>query len=230
MPGDAREVFDAIAESWHSIRTRQKFLFPKWFWMFNAAWKGGRVLDIGCGNCKNLVYLRGLEMHGMDFSRKMIKSGKMHNDKRGFEIRYVVGDAHSLPYKDGSFDHVLATALYHHLEKDRQNALLELFRILRPGGEAFVTVWYRWKDRFLLRKRDITVPWTTHGRTYSRYYHLFSFKEIRNLIREAGLAIVKEGSENGWKRTDRLFARNACFLVRKPGFATGDPGRIRSGA
>ena len=210
-----RDTFDSIAKSWDVIRTVQKFLFVTWFDLFNSRWKKGKVLDIGCGNCKSSSNLQGFEVYGLDFSSKMIKAAARRVGHYGSKVRFIVGDASSLPVKDGSFDYAIATAVYHHIESGRLEALKELCRVLKPGGEAFVTVWYLWKDRFMYGRRDLIVPWKTGGKIHWRYYHLFSFRELRGLIRQAGFEIVLEGSEKGWGWQHKIRARNACFLVRK---------------
>ena len=46
----------------------------------------------------------------------------------------VVGDAHSLPFKNDSFDVVLATEVLEHL-KEPQRALNEMKRVLKDGGK-----------------------------------------------------------------------------------------------
>jgi SAM-dependent methyltransferase len=216
--GNQKAVFDGIAESWHNIRSRQRFLFPAWFGLFNSKWKpGGRVLDVGCGDCKHLRYLRkGFVLHAMDISRAMTRAARANSEKAGLKIRFRVADAARLPYKTESMDYAICTAVYHHLETGLPEALHELHRVLKPGGEAFITVWYRWKKRFLFRKKEELVPWHTGGKVYRRYYRYYSFREFRNLLEAAGFGILKEGSENGWSWKNKITARNACFLVGKP--------------
>ena len=52
------------------------------------------------------------------------------------ELRIDTGDARQLPYPDGSFDAVLSHWVVHNLPdaNDRQRALDEMLRVLRPGG------------------------------------------------------------------------------------------------
>jgi ubiquinone/menaquinone biosynthesis C-methylase UbiE len=49
-------------------------------------------------------------------------------------LHFVAGDAHRLPFADESFDRVVSTCLLHHLS-DAEQALFEIRRVLRPGGE-----------------------------------------------------------------------------------------------
>jgi SAM-dependent methyltransferase len=49
----------------------------------------------------------------------------------------VVGDVQALPFDDGSFDRILCSHVLEHVADDRR-ALVELRRVLRPGGWGIV--------------------------------------------------------------------------------------------
>lgn len=217
MKKEVKDVYEGISDSWHSVKSRQKYMFAKWFEILNLRWKKGKVLDIGCGNAKNLVCIKNLELHGTDVSAGMIRNSKKYCEKHDIDIDFTIGDAENLPYSANSFDYVISTAVMHHMEGACRRALLELMRVLKPDGEAFVTVWYKFFERNILRRKDVFVPWTTHGKTYYRYYHLYSFRELRDIIKEVGFEIIHEGSEKGFGITDKLKARNICFLIKRPG-------------
>jgi len=218
MKQRVKQVYEDIADSWDNVRNRQRFYFRFWFDGFNARWKKDKVLDIGCGNCKNLMMLerRDMDFHAMDFSRGMVRNAISTSGKEAKEVKFSVSDSEFLPYRNSSFDYALSIAVYHHLSGGWLNALFELGRVLKPGGLAFIAVWHRWQKRFLLKPKDLMVPWRTGGKVYERYYHLFSFGEFRRLLEDAGFEILMEGSEKGTGFRNRLMARNACFLVRKP--------------
>jgi len=83
-----------------------------------------------------------------------------------------IADAVSLPFSDSSFDWAISVATYHHIryKEEREEALDELRRVLRPGGEAFITVWNRWQPKFWFSRKEVAVPWRTKGKTLYRYY------------------------------------------------------------
>lgn len=93
-----------------------------------------RVLEVGCGAGEIAARVRdelGAEILAVDSSERMVELTR----QRGIEA--YVGDVQELPFGDGEFDCVLAGwVLYHVL--DRERAINECFRVLRPGGR-FVT-------------------------------------------------------------------------------------------
>jgi tRNA (uracil-5-)-methyltransferase TRM9 len=93
--------------------------------------------------------------------------------------------------------------------------LKELKRVLRPGGEAFITAWNKWQPRFWFKKKDILVPWKRRNKTFYRYYHLFSYGELEKLVKKAGFQEVKLYPESRYKFPIKLFSRNVCILAKK---------------
>jgi SAM-dependent methyltransferase len=93
---------------------------------------GMRLLDLGCGAGLFLVWLAGqtkLECHGIDLSFNSLKSAQ----GAGAVLDLTLGDAESLPYKNGSFDRIACNGAAHHLI-DLRSALREMHRVLAPGG------------------------------------------------------------------------------------------------
>ncbi len=74
--------------------------------------------------------------------------GAEHADR----LRCVVGDVKTLPFPDASFDLVAGVGPILHFAKDKAGAMRELYRVLRPGGVAFVG------GRFLGMPDRIKVP------------------------------------------------------------------------
>lgn len=84
----------------------------------------GIVLDLGCGESPYVSLWSHLRVVGVD----------IHT---GPGVK-VVADAHDLPFKDRSFDVVLAIELLEHLVEPRR-AVGEMMRILRPGGRCVLS-------------------------------------------------------------------------------------------
>ncbi len=97
---------------------------------------GARVLEIGAGRCWASAALarRGAQVVALDVMRKMymgLATADLYLEKSYFER--VLADMHNLPFADGAFDVVFATATLHHAY-DPDKMLREFKRVLRPGG------------------------------------------------------------------------------------------------
>jgi SAM-dependent methyltransferase len=90
-----------------------------------------------------------------------------------------------------------------------------MFRVLRPGGEVFLTVWNKWQPRFWLRHKDITLPWRLRDRTVVRHYHLFSAPELALDVRKAGFEVRAVLPERSHRGLFDGFSKNVCLLARK---------------
>ncbi len=92
----------------------------------------GRVLDAGCGvgNLLERLTAPGKAI-GVDFSLGMIRAASRRSPS------VLLGDSMKLPFRDESFDLVLARSLLHHLP-NIERGISELARVLRPGGQLVV--------------------------------------------------------------------------------------------
>jgi len=103
-----------------------------------------RVLDLGCGAGRNLVYLarNGFEMYGLDIAPEGLKIIRESLDKEGLNSELRMGDVYGrLPYPDGFFDAVISVqVLQHNTEEMIKSSIGEILRVLRPGGMVFVTL------------------------------------------------------------------------------------------
>lgn len=109
--------------------------------------KGVRVLDAGCGEGVLVdEYAAGLDIVGVDanYASERVREGSVT----------------ALPFADASFDRALCLDVLEHLTYEEQpRAFAELHRVLRPGGELFVSVpnlaHLQSRVQFLLRGRLI---------------------------------------------------------------------------
>lgn len=79
------------------------------------------ILDLGCGEgrTKNPLETKGYSWVGLDLRQESSVS--------------VVGDAHHLPFGEGTFSIVYSAQLFEHLA-DPWKVAGEVYRVLRPGG------------------------------------------------------------------------------------------------
>jgi tRNA (uracil-5-)-methyltransferase TRM9 len=212
-----REVFDEIAESWY--RVRHWPLLRVELDEMSARWQHGRVLNIGCAHGADfLPFRQGFELWGIDFSPAMLRQALKYSRKHEFYVNLTIADALSLPFPDNVFDFAISVAAYHHIEgrDQRERAFGELKRVLKPCGEAFLTVWNHGQPRFWFKSREQLVPWKSRERSVYRYYHLFSYRELRSSLTRGGWQIVSMSPEKSYRFPLKALSRNICVLVKKP--------------
>ena len=111
-------------------------------WLFrnkreNLLSKYGFVVDAGCGNGRNLIYLAknfGVKGIGYDLSDVAIAQAKEHGF--GLPVTFSVGDINDpIPAQDESADIVLDLMSSHYLDQaGRERFKQEVLRVLKPGG------------------------------------------------------------------------------------------------
>jgi ubiquinone/menaquinone biosynthesis C-methylase UbiE len=210
-----REVFEEIAESWYRVRHWSRF--SKELKKLSLRWQHGKLLNIGCAHGPDFLPFKekDFDLYGIDFSTEMIRLAQKYSGKFDFNVNLTVADAVCLPFSNATFDWAIAIATYHHIEDatQRHKAFEELRRVLKPGGEALITVWNRGQSRFWFKGKEIEVPWKSKDTTFYRYYYLFSHTELQRELKKAGFQIIDMFSERTHSGLLRLFSRNICVLV-----------------
>ena len=97
------------------------------------------VLDVGCGTGTLVILLKKqhptIEVAGLDPDIKALRRAKMKAARAAVSLQFNQGFADELPYQEGSFDRVLSSFMFHHLEEeDREKMLRETLRVMKSGG------------------------------------------------------------------------------------------------
>ena len=211
-----QDTFDRIAESWYNFRHRT--IFPVELEELAGRWQRGRLLNVGCAHGPDFPpFSKNFELYGIDVSGKMLELARKYAAKFNYSVNLMQADARELPFTDNYFDWAIAVATYHHIdrEEERLKALKELYRVLKPGGEAFITAWNKWQPRFWFSPKDIQAPWKSKNEILNRYYHLFSYREMERLARRAGFEVLKSFPESRYRFPVKTFSKNVCLLVKK---------------
>jgi ubiquinone/menaquinone biosynthesis C-methylase UbiE len=100
--------------------------------------QGMLTLDVACGPgyVSAAVKQLGAIPTGIDFSDNMVAIAKQMFP----EIEFVQGDAHHLPFKNGTFDRVLMNFGLLHVSNP-ERACAEACRVLKGGGKFGFSVW-----------------------------------------------------------------------------------------
>lgn len=155
---DERDAAARVREMFSRIAPRYDFLNHFLSASFDRLWRAktarrfspilarrdGRVLDLCCGTgdlafalakrARRLGGPAGGRLFGADFSLPMLELAVKKNSAANGSVVFFAADALALPFKDGSFDLVTAAFGFRNLA-NYVNGLLEIHRILRPGGQ-----------------------------------------------------------------------------------------------
>lgn len=142
------------------------------------------VLEVGCGNGKNMMYRQDLNFTGIDNSEKLVEICKKKN------LNVSLHCMTNLPFENKSFDYTICIASLHHLETfDRRRiALNEMIRVTKK--KILITLWNSvsksiqpTKNKPIdLENNNYLVPWKYRGLTYYRFYHLTTKEELEKLF------------------------------------------------
>jgi SAM-dependent methyltransferase len=161
------------ADHWWYVG-RRRIVFD-WLAPMAAGYTAPRILDIGCGTGMNLQVLRDLGCRrtvGLDIAPEALAYCQ------GRHVGPLVqADGARLPFAPSSFDIVMALDLIEHVEDD-VSALLEIARLLRPGG------------RLLIFTPAYQFLWS-HQDEVSHHFRRYTATLLRDRLVQAGFRVEK---------------------------------------
>lgn len=129
-------VLDAVASSLDKRAGEQAMRDICNAYMSELPRPGAEVLEIGCGNgASTALLVENLQPHrvvAIDPAEGLLKRARERFSGRD-DVQFMVGDAFASGQEDATFDVVVAHTVYSHISNHEQ-ALAEVFRVLRPGG------------------------------------------------------------------------------------------------
>lgn len=177
----ASQAWDEIYQTEGRVFVEPFLRFPE---LVRAFRKHGctELLDLGCGSGRHVVHLvrEGFEVCGLDASSAGLHLTREWLVEEGVTARIVQADMKApLPFRDGAFDGLLSTQVIHHARIAQVRSTIgEIWRVLEPGGLAFVTVSGR-RDEGAFEEIEpgTMVPLT--GPEAGVPHHIFSEQELR---------------------------------------------------
>jgi len=103
----------------------------------------GIMVDVGCGPGYLVATMaksfRRLHIIGVDIAKEMVELATRNISALGFSewVEFRQGDVQEMPFEDNSVDFVVSTLSLHHWSQPKQ-ALEEIHRVLKPGGQLLV--------------------------------------------------------------------------------------------
>lgn len=105
--------------------------------------EGGTLVDVGCGTGTFALALKGrrpdAQVIGVDGDEEILALAQAKPGAAGIEWRE--GLAQDLPVEGGADVVTISLVLHHLLPDDKRKALVEMKRILKPGGRLHVADW-----------------------------------------------------------------------------------------
>jgi ubiquinone/menaquinone biosynthesis C-methylase UbiE len=177
-----RNTYNLIGDSFSQTRVT---VWSKVEEFLNSIECGSKVLDAGCGNCKNMALRKdGVEFTGIDNSSTFVQMGR----DIGFNV--IEGDITDLPFEDRTFDYTICIAVIHHLSSPEniQEAINELLRVTKK--RVLVSWWYdvsRYinatrNKSIVISENERLIPWKHKNTTYFRYYNFINPFDITRTI------------------------------------------------
>ena len=148
---------------------------------------GKTLLDVGCGDGALALELarRGAIATGLDTDPAMIAAARQRARIEGFPLRLVDGQAEKLPFDDAAFDIVLAVTVLCFV-RDAGQAIMEMARVLKPGGRLVIGELGRWSLWAAYRRMR---GWL--GDPTWRAVRFHTATELRTFVDVAGLCVVE---------------------------------------
>lgn len=143
------------------------------------------VLDVGGGSgyfsLAIAERLRGGKLFCIDLSPEMLRHLRRKAERQNLadRVEAKLGNAYELPLEDSTIDLATSNGVFHELARPAR-ALLEIRRVLKPGGRVIIT---DFRNTSLGKKIAIAHRDGSHGP--------FSEEELRSLLADTGFSDVK---------------------------------------
>lgn len=186
----------ADAEAYQRFMGRWSHLVARRLVDFTGLPEEGRMLDVGSGTGSLAFAIAErngrTRVLGIDPSKEYVAYASSKNpfpDRASFEV----GDAQKLHFPDASFDAALSLLVFNFIP-DPKKALLELRRVVRPGGKLSAAVWDYGAGMEMLRTFWDAVVATDPGaeKLDEKHMPLCRAGELSALWREGQLENVRE--------------------------------------
>src|SRR5215217_8993703 len=155
-----------------------------------------RILDAGCGTGQ---MLKCLESHGEAIGIDSSPQAIGYARKRGVR-RLVRGSITDPPFRDGSFDCVVALDVIEHVHDDI-GILTKLHEVVKPGGHLIITV------------PAFKALWSEHDEI-NQHKRRYRAEQLRRLIEESGFDLERVSYCNTALFVPVLAVRKAKNLLR----------------
>jgi SAM-dependent methyltransferase len=168
-----------------------------------SAYRGKRVLDVGCGAGTDLMRFAkaGAIVTGVDISSSAIALARANFEQQGQTADLREADGEHLPFADETFDLVFAHGVVQYTP-DGAALVRECHRVLAPGGDAVFQVYNRisWLNAL---SKVMKVALEHEDAPVLRKYSVGEFRALLRGFRDVRIVEerfpVKSRLHGGWK-------------------------------
>jgi len=177
-----------------------------------SAYRDISLLEAGCGVGIDLVHFAraGAMVTGVDLSKTAIELARQNFNHHGLQADLRVMNAEALEFPDNSFDTVYAHGVLQYTA-NAQKMVGELYRVLKPGGQAILMVYNKFSWLNLMRMLT-KVPLEHEDAPVLRKFTVAEFRRMLKPFKSSRVIPerfpVKTKLHKGWKA--RLF--NQVFV------------------
>ncbi|KAB2351537.1 class I SAM-dependent methyltransferase [Actinomadura rudentiformis] len=174
--------------------------------------RGKRVLDVagGDGYWAGQARKRGAQAVSIDLARKKM----LYGQTLAHPPALIECDALRLPFGEGSFDAVLSVCAIEHFD-DGGKSLDEMARVLKPGGEIFMSA-------DVLSRADAWPKLRDAHKAKYHVQHTYTHETLGKLMDERGLDLVRHSYQFRTPAAERLYLSLSTY-GGKVGFNAAAP-------
>jgi 2-polyprenyl-3-methyl-5-hydroxy-6-metoxy-1,4-benzoquinol methylase len=215
------QSFESVAEEWNDYRKNPSSCLELFSSFFSKLPKKSLLLDAGCGNGRNSIFLAesGFHVLGVDVSAKMVELSRKNLEAFPHLKNSVLFSREDLRHLDlkRNFNAIFCLAVLHHFDLDEQKMVLKEFsRAVKKNGLLFVSVWNRHQKKFEKAEKEEKVKWKLKtGEVVERYYYFFEEDEICALLEKNGFKVIDKFFEKRGKKTEKSGAQNLCVVAKR---------------
>lgn len=109
---------------------------------------GKLVLEVGSGiGVDSMEWIKaGNQVVALDYNYPSCELTRARFEDAGASGVFVNGDAENLPFPDKMFDLIYSFGVLHHTPGTAK-AVQEVYRCLKPGGQAIIMLYYKWSAK-----------------------------------------------------------------------------------
>ena len=185
---------------------------------------GNRVLDVGCGIGQHLVYFtqERFDAYGVDLAPNAVKFARNWLESIGVEDaerRVLQGSAQCLPFPSEHFDVAISRGVLDSMSRElAQEAVKEIFRILRPGGYLYCDLISASAEGDPTEVGEVFVDSAHEFGTVQSYFDVDAARNLLSEFEELDLFQIEHISHKRTSRHGRFY-----IVAQKP---IGDPGSV----